>query len=68
MKKLGQIVCLAGAPAIAFAHEGMDPGSVLHSFAHLGESWGLIVAVPVALAVVVLLKRRRAAVRSTPPE
>lgn len=64
MKKISQMMCLGLTPGIALAHEGIDPQSIVHTIAHLGESYGLIVAVAVAVAIVVLLKRRRATVKS----
>ena len=66
MKIFGQTVCLALAPTLAVAHEGIDPESVVHTIAHLGESYGLIVAIPVAVAIAVVLQRRRATAKSTP--
>lgn len=68
MKTHSKIACLALLPNIAFAHEGIDPGSVLHTIAHFGESYGALLALPVALAVVVGLKRRRAGSRSAGTE
>lgn len=61
MKKNSHIMCLTFAPSIAFAHEGIDPASVTHTIAHLGESYGLLVAIPVAIAIAVVLRRRAAA-------
>ncbi len=58
------VACLAFIPGAAFGHEGIDPASVLHQLAHLGESCGLLLAIPVALAIAVGLKRRRAGVKS----
>ena len=68
MKNYLNIVCLAAAPGVAFAHEGIDPGSVVHTVAHWGEAGGLLMAVPVALAVVTVIKRRRVAVKSDESE
>ena len=64
MKQPSLIASLLAAPGIAFAHEGIDAGNILHTIAHLGESWGLLLAIPVAVAIAVVLKRRRATVKS----
>ena len=64
MKKNITISGLALTPKLAFAHDGVDPASFLHNFAHFSESYGLLVAIPVALAVFIGLKRRRAAIKS----
>ena len=66
MKKNTTISCLALAPNLAFAHEGVDPASFLHNFAHFSESYGLLVAIPVALAIFIGLKRRRVSAKSAP--
>lgn len=68
MRKSGRIMCLTLAPSIAFAHEGLDPGSVMHAIAHVGEFGGLLVAVPVVLAIAVISKRRRAVSKSASTE
>ena len=63
MNKNCMITGLALAPNFAHAHEGIDPASLLHSFAHLGESYGLLAAIPLALVVFVALRRKRAAIK-----
>ena len=63
MNKYCMITGLALAPNFAHAHEGIDPASFLHSVAHLGESYGLIAAIPVALVILVGLRRKRAAIK-----
>ena len=68
MKKYSQIACLLLAPTVAFAHEGVNPASLLHTFAHWSESYGLLLAIPVAVAVGLMLKRRRAAAKTSPAE
>ena len=65
MKKYSQIAGLALAPSMAFAHDGIDPASLLHAFAHWSESYALLIAIPAALGIAVVLKRRRAAAKSS---
>ena len=50
MKNYVAITCLALMPGITHAHEGIDPANIWHTIAHLGESYGLLAAIPVALA------------------
>lgn len=66
MKKCSHLTYLALAPSIAFAHEGVDPANILHTLAHLGESYGLVAALPAAIAIALVLKRRRATAKSSP--
>ena len=64
MKKFGQTAPLLLASNIAFAHEGIEAGSILHAIAHLDGSYGLIFALPVALAIGFASKRRLNAAKS----
>ena len=58
MKNYIAIACLALVPGITYAHEGIDPANIWHTIAHLGESYGLLAAIPVALVIMIVVKRK----------